>query len=155
MKLFLLLGILLGTTKARINAPNFALQSISGDTVKLSEFKGRIVILDFWATWCPPCKKEIPGYIRLKNTYPDSVLEIIGVTLERNIGKVIDFKERVGVNYPLVMPNRAILQEYGNIQAIPTTFVIDRKGRIYRRYVGYVPLAEFRMDIERLIREKE
>lgn len=122
-------------------APAFTLQDIGGKQVSLSDFKGKVVILDFWATWCPPCRKEIPHFVELQDRYGAKGLVVIGVALddERTAGEVRAFSRRMGINYPILYGNREVMEAYGPIEAIPTTFVIDRDGRIRARFVGYQP----------------
>ena len=139
---------------ARIHSPELKVNTFNAGEVSLAEQKGKVVILDFWATWCPPCRMEIPGFIDIKKSYPDSLVQIIGIALERNPNKVQEFMKKMGINYPIAMGSREIVSKFGNIQAIPTTFVIDPEGNICQRYVGYTPKDKFINDIERLLRER-
>ncbi len=136
----------------RPKAPDFTLVSIHGDTVRLSDFRGRVVILDFWATWCPPCRAEIPSFVELYKTYRDSGLVVLGVALDKP-EKVRQFYEDFHMNYPVVIGNRSLAARYGGIAGIPTTFVLDKEGRIFRKYVGYRPKEVFLNDIHRLLAE--
>ncbi len=138
----------------RPKAPDFTLVSIHGDTVRLSDFRGQVVILDFWATWCPPCKAEIPSFIEIYKTYRDQGVSIIGVALDKP-EKVRQFYEDFHMNYPVVIGDRSLAARYGGIAGIPTTFVIDQEGRIYRKYVGYRPKQVFVNDIEHLLAEPQ
>ncbi len=140
---------------ARIKSPELKVNTFNAGEVSLSQQKGKVVIVDFWATWCPPCRLEIPGFIDIKKRYPDSLVEIIGIALERNPKRVQDFMEKMGINYPIAMGSREIVSKFGNIQAIPTTFVIDTEGKICQRYVGYTPKDKFIQDIERILRERK
>ncbi len=136
----------------RPKAPDFTLVSVEGDTIRLSDFRGQVVILDFWATWCPPCKAEIPSFIEIYNEYRDRGVVILGVALDQP-AKVRKFYEDYQMNYPVVIGNRSLAARYGGITGIPTTFVIDPEGRIYRKYVGYRPKQVFVNDIEHLLAE--
>ena len=119
-------------------APDFALPDLEGKTVRLSDFKGKVIILDFWATWCPPCVKEIPHFIELYEQYKENGFQMIGIAIQSgSASNVRQFAEEHGINYPILMGNREITREYGGINAIPTTFVIDRQGRIVEKYIGY------------------
>ncbi len=140
---------------ARIQSPKLKVNTFNAGEITLEEQKGKVVILDFWATWCPPCRMEIPGFIDIKKKYPDSLVEIIGIALERNPNKVKKFMKKLGINYPIAMGTREIVSKFGNIQAIPTTFVIDPEGNICQRYVGYTPKDKFINDIERLLKERK
>ncbi len=128
------------------------LATLDGGSVTLNDFAGKVLIVDFWATWCPPCKMEIPGYIRLYNKYRDKGFEIIGITLQSGTAKdVKEFVEKNGINYPIVMGNNAIVEAFGGITGFPTTFILDRKGRIIRKYVGFRPESVFEEDIKPLL----
>ncbi|MDH5405631.1 MAG: TlpA family protein disulfide reductase [Candidatus Aminicenantes bacterium] len=119
-------------------APDFALPDLEGKTVKLSDFKGNVIILDFWATWCPPCVQEIPHFIELYEQYKENGFQMIGIAIQSGSAtNVKQFVEKHGINYPILMGNKEITREYGGINAIPTTFVIDRQGRIVEKYIGY------------------
>ena len=133
-------------------APDFTLKDISGNERTLSDFSGKVVILDFWATWCPPCRAEIPHFIELYDTHKDKGLEIIGVSLDRNAERVIGaFAEENRINYTLLVGDNDVADLYGGIMSIPTTFVIDRNGRIRDRFVGYRDKEVFEEAIKELL----
>jgi thiol-disulfide isomerase/thioredoxin len=136
-------------------APNFELPDVNGRKVRLSDFKGKVIILDFWATWCPPCRAEIPGFIELYKKYKDKGVEIIGISLdEGGVRDVLPFMKEFGINYTILIGNYKVTQDYGGIRGIPTTFVIDKKGNIRAKYVGYRPKEVFERDIIMLLNEK-
>ncbi|MBN2753292.1 MAG: TlpA family protein disulfide reductase [Candidatus Goldbacteria bacterium] len=128
-------------------APDFSLTGIDGSTIKLSDYKGKVVILDFWATWCPPCKAEIPFFIELQSQYGKDGLAIIGAALD-DAEKVKAFASQYGINYPIALADRDTATTYGGIRGIPTTFVIDKKGNVVRQYVGYRPKEVFEADFK-------
>jgi len=133
-------------------APDFALFDIYGEKKHLSDFSGNVVILDFWATWCPPCKAEIPHFIELYNEYKDEGLEIIGVALDWNAERVVrPFAEENGITYTLLLGDEKVGDLYGGIISIPTTFLIDRKGGIRKKYIGYRDKEVFEKDIKELL----
>jgi len=133
-------------------APDFTLYTATGEPVQLSKYRGQVVILDFWATWCGPCRKEIPGFVNLYNQYRDKGLTIIGVSLDQKGWDVVKpFIQEYNINYPVVLGNSEVVNDYGGIRAIPTTFIIDRNGRVVDRVVGYHPESFFRQRIEPLL----
>jgi thiol-disulfide isomerase/thioredoxin len=135
-------------------APDFTLSSVSGKDVSLSDYKGKVVIVDFWATWCPPCRKGIPDLISLQNEYKDNVA-VIGISLDRENtkGSVPSFVDRMGINYPVVYFNDKVIIDFGGVNAIPTTFIIDQNGNIVKKMVGLYPKSEYESQIKELIKK--
>ncbi len=131
-------------------APAFTLPDISGKSVSLADFKGKVVVLDFWATWCPPCRKEIPDFISIQNEYGSKGVQVVGIALDE-LPKVRAFVQANGMNYPVLMGTDAITALYGGIEGIPTTFIIDRNGKIVERFEGFRPRATFVAAISRLL----
>lgn len=128
---------------------DFALHDLQGNIVHLSDFEGKIIILDFWATWCPPCRAEIPQFNALQAKFGNEDVVVIGISLDREgIAAVKPFAEENDIAYPLLMGDLQTVKAYGNIQSIPTTFVIDQNGRFYSKYIGYKPGAVFERDIQ-------
>ena len=123
-----------------------------GKPVKSSDFAGKVVILDFWATWCPPCKAEIPGFVELQEKYGDKGLMIVGVSLDEQGPAVVKpFMQQFRVNYPIVMGDEKILQDFGGVTAIPTTFIIDKAGNIVKKHVGFASKEDFEKEITPLL----
>jgi thiol-disulfide isomerase/thioredoxin len=134
-------------------APGWKLQDVNGRAVSSDQFKGKVVVVDFWATWCPPCREEIPGYIALQKKYGADQLAIVGVSLDQaGPGVVKAFIEKNGVNYPMVMGDDAVQSAFGGMEAIPTTFLIDRAGQIRDRKVGSMPTADYEQKIVALLK---
>jgi cytochrome c biogenesis protein CcmG/thiol:disulfide interchange protein DsbE len=118
-------------------APDFVLYDMEGKSFKLSQLKGKVVLLDFWATWCPFCRKSIPILISLYNEYKDKGLEIVGVALEYDGGKVLKiFAEKEKINYTVLIGNEKVAREY-SAYGVPTRFLINREGQIVERFVGF------------------
>jgi peroxiredoxin len=147
--LVLLMVVQVGTLRAQPAppgpAPAWSLKDPDGKTVSSGQFKGKVVVLDFWATWCPPCKAEIPGYIALQRKYAADGVVFIGVSMDQDGALVVKkFMASQGVNYTVVLgADSNIASDYGDITVIPTTFIIDREGRIRDKKVGEVPTDEF------------
>jgi thiol-disulfide isomerase/thioredoxin len=133
-------------------SPAWELKGVEGKAVKSSDFAGKVVILDFWATWCGPCRMEIPGFIELQKQYADKGLVVIGVSLDQDGASTVKpLIEKMGLNYPIVLGDEAVVSAFGGIEGIPTTFIVDRAGNIVRKHVGYAPKAEFETDIKPLL----
>jgi len=134
-------------------ASDFTLTNLNGKTVTLSDFKDKVIILDFWATHCPPCIQEIPDFVKLYNKYKDKGLVIIGVSLDRgDVEKVKRFCRNKGVNYPVVIGNYEVTKNYGGIRYIPTTFIIDKNRNIVKKFIGYTPMNTFEGEIKKLLK---
>ncbi|MBI1953558.1 MAG: TlpA family protein disulfide reductase [Candidatus Omnitrophica bacterium] len=143
-----------GESPVRSPAADFQLTDLAGKPVSLSASRGKVVILDFWATWCPPCREEIPHFKALYAKYKTKGVEIIGVALDRGgLAVVKPFAASAGINYPVVLGTREVVRAYGGVRGIPTTFVIDRQGGIVRKYVGYQPPEVFERDVKNLLAE--
>ncbi len=130
---------------------------ISNVEEKLAAYRGKVIILDVWATWCGPCRMEIPGFVRLQDKYRAKGLEIIGVSIDpitsgQGEAVVTPFMQQYGINYTIWMMNdRNGFGKYPPGQGIPTTYIIDRKGRIAKTYIGAQPEAQFENDILSLL----
>lgn len=135
------------------SAPDFTLPDIDGKNVSLTDFSGKVIILDFWATWCSPCRSEIPHFVELYNTYKDKGLVIIGIDVDsREDSSVLKpFAAKYGITYPLLLGTEQVENLYGGIQSIPTTFIIDRNGDTTQKFVGAKGKSVFEEEILKLL----
>jgi thiol-disulfide isomerase/thioredoxin len=121
-------------------AIDFSLPDLEGNPINFSDFRGKVVIVDFWATWCQPCLIEIPHFIELYNTYSLEGLEIIGIAMQSGSAEDVSKKvQELGINYTVVMGNNEVAQKFGGIQGLPTTFVLDKEGKVAKKYPGALP----------------
>ncbi len=133
------------------NAPDFTLSQLNGESFTLSSLKGKVIILDFWATWCPPCIKGVPDFMDLQERYKNQGLEVVGVLLDQGKKSSLESKvKKMGINYTVVFGDREVTQLYGGVRAIPTTFIIDQKGNKIEKYVGYNSKETFENKIKEL-----
>lgn len=130
-------------------APDFALPALGGGIVKLSDLKGKIVVVNFWATWCPPCLHEMPALNELSTAYKNKNVVVLGLSLdEEGLSVTESFIQKLGVTYKIVESDKKTYQAYGNVLTIPHTFVIDKNGVVKNRFVGNQDLATFEAAIK-------
>ncbi len=134
-------------------AYNFQLKDIKSDKIiNLSDLKGKVVLVEFWATWCPPCKFETPSIVSLYNSYKQKGFEVVAISMDQQ-GKnvVIPYMNQEKIEYTVALGNKNVVEKYGNIISIPTAFLIDRKGIIAKKYVGITLKSTFESDIKSLL----
>jgi len=118
-------------------APDFELNSLDGRSLKLSSLRGKAVLLNFWATYCGPCKVEMPWFVELQNEYGPQGFQIIGVAMDdASTEDIAKFAKDMGVNYPILIGKEAVGQSYGGVNVLPTTFFLDRNGKVIAREFG-------------------
>lgn len=140
--------------KDRHVAPDFALKDADGKTVRLSDYKGKVVLLDFWATWCGPCRIEIPWFMDLERKKKDKGFEVLGVAMDDNGWEdVKPFLAEMKVNYRVVIGDDATSQAYGGVEDLPTTFLIDKQGKIAAIHIGLGGRKDFEDAVEGLLLE--
>lgn len=136
-------------------APNFTLDTLGGDTFRLRDHRGEVVVLNFWATWCPPCRREIPDFVKLQRELGDRGLQFVGVALERSAGseEVRAFAEKMNMNYPIGLGDGTIARKYGGVRGLPRTFVIGPEGKVRGQIPGMATESMLRPGLEKLLKE--
>lgn len=152
MPVFLLCACARGHSEGISAAPDISLRDMDGNAVKLSDFKGKVIILNFFATWCPPCRQEIPDFVGLEKQYADQGFVMIGVSLTPS-KDVKPFAEKYGINYIILIGDDKASTAYGPIRSIPTTFIINKEFNVVKKYIGYRPKKTFESDIKELLGE--
>lgn len=137
-------------------APDFALTDANGATVKLSDYRGKVVLLNFWATWCGPCALEIPWFIQFEQQYKSQGFEIIGISMDEDGWKVVKpYIAEHKLNYRVLLGNDSVTQLYGGVDSLPTTFIIDRNGKFaFAPHIGAVEKNDCQQEIESLLGTK-
>lgn len=132
---------------------NFTLQDMNGGQVDLSDYKGKVLLLDFWATWCAPCRIEIPGFIELLDQYEDEGLAIVGISVDDPVESLLLYAEEMEMDYPVLIGDGRddVKDAYGPLFGFPTTFLINRDGEICHQHVGFAPKEQFEAEILQLL----
>ena len=134
-------------------APSFLLKDLSGRPVSLSDFKGRVVLLDFWATWCPPCRESIPALVKLYDEYESRGLQVLGISMDDDASDVERFVRENRIRYPVLLGGESNIGALYRVRGIPTLYILDEEGRAVRHWVGYdssLP-AEWRRVLDRIL----
>ncbi len=137
----------------RKTAPNFSLKDADGRTVQLSDYRGKVVLLNFWATWCGPCKIEIPWFIEFEREHKGEGFAVIGVAMDDEGWEAVKpYIQDAGVNYRILLGADSVAQLYGGIDSLPTTFIIDREGRVAAVHIGLVGKDTYEKDLREVLK---
>jgi len=139
------------STASHALAPDFTLPQPDGESLHLSAYRGKVVLLDFWATWCYPCREEIPHLVDLQQKYGDRGLQVLGISMDDSPDPVGPFYQQFHMNYPVVMGTAKTGESYGGILGLPITFLIGRDGRIYAKHIGATNASVFEKEIKDLL----
>jgi thiol-disulfide isomerase/thioredoxin len=141
-----------GLLGATTPAPDFTLESLDGKNTRLSDFRGKAVLLNFWATWCGPCKIEMPWFVDLQKEYGPQGLQIVGVAMDDSSKEdIAKFAQEMGVNYPVLLGKEAVGDEYGGVPALPESFFIGRDGKIVDKIIGLKGKGEIEDSIKKAL----
>jgi peroxiredoxin len=132
---------------------DFTLMDMNGDELQLSDLKGKVILLDFWATWCAPCRIEIPGFIELFDSYEDRGLVVLGISVDDSVESLLLYAEEMEMDYPILIGDQRddVKDAYGPLYGFPTTFLINRDGNICHQHIGFSPKEQFESEILQLL----
>lgn len=137
--------------RERNRAPNFSLKDANGKTVQLSDYRGKVVLLNFWATWCGPCKIEIPWFVEFERQHKSQGFAVVGVSMDEDGWQTVKpFIADLGINYRILLGNDSVAQIFGGVDSLPTSFLIDRDGRIAASHVGLVSKSKYENELQQL-----
>lgn len=147
-------GAALGVASMNQEAPDFRLTTLDGAPVSRESLRGKVVLLNFWATWCPPCRVEMPGFQDVFDEHRDEGFVVLGVSTDASgQAPVMEFLRERGITYPVAMANGEIVNAYGGARLLPTSFLIDREGRVRHEVRGYFSEVALRQAVGRLLEE--
>jgi cytochrome c biogenesis protein CcmG, thiol:disulfide interchange protein DsbE len=132
-------------------APQLTLTDLNGQKLELATYKGEVVLVDFWATWCDPCRAEIPHFVQLQDKYRSQGFRVVGISMDDGPRPVREFYEQYRMNYPVAMGNAKLAERFGGVLGLPVSFLIGRDGRIYARHVGETDSSVFESEIKELL----
>lgn len=139
------------TSGQHLPAPQVTLTDLNGQKLDLISYRGDVVLVDFWATWCSPCRAEIPHFVQLQNKYRDQGFRVLGISMDDGPRPVRDFYQSYQMNYPVAMGDAKLAERFGGVLGLPVSFLIGRDGRIYARHVGETDASVFESEIKQLL----
>lgn len=146
-----------GAMFSKVNgpAPSWSLKDLEGRTVSSTNFQGRVILVNFWATWCPPCRQEIPDFVKFTQEHDTNRVVILGLSVDEAGAKVVKpFAESFKINYPILMADQNVVDAFGGVAGYPTTFVIDAKGELVSRHLGMFSETDFKRYVLPLVEGK-
>lgn len=151
--LVLMMVALAGPARAAKKIPVFSGETVNGQgKFDSASLQGKVVLVNFWATWCPPCRKEIPSLMKLQDKYRDKGLVVLGVSMDEGGRTMVgNFLEKQGVKYPVIIGDGSLAKGFGGVIGVPASFLVDRKGELVRRYDGFATEEELRQELEKLL----
>lgn len=152
--LFMAVLLLAGNSSAAQKMPQFAEKNIiDGAVVKSEDFKGKVLLVNFWATWCPPCRKEIPSLINLQDKNGDKGFSVLGISMDEGGKRLVKkFVSKINLNYPVIIGDAKIARGFGGVIGIPVTFLVDREGNLVKRFDGYVSEKVLERELEKMLK---
>ena len=134
--------------------PSFVLSAAQGGKIKSADFHGKVLVINFWATWCPPCRKEIPVFREMQDKYGPRGFSVIGIALDEGGGRFKSVRKMIKkakINYPVALGSSKVIRAFGGVNGIPVTIFVDRQGNISNRYDGYVSKSDVVKEIEKIL----
>jgi thiol-disulfide isomerase/thioredoxin len=133
--------------------PEFSVKDLQGREISSADLSGKVVLIDFWATWCQPCKKEMPGYQKLLDRYGSRGFAVVGLKADmmKDTEDPLEFAKKIGVGYPLALATDDMTKKFGGIEGLPTTLLYDRKGILRRKVIGFEYTDDFEADLTPLL----
>jgi cytochrome c biogenesis protein CcmG/thiol:disulfide interchange protein DsbE len=133
--------------------PDFSEKNVLDQSeIDSASLRGQVVLVNFWATWCPPCRKEIPFLIKMQDKYRDHGFTVLGISMDEGGRKMVGkFLEKLGVNYPVIIGDGSLARGFGGVMGVPASFLVDREGNLVKRYDGYVTEKVLNGEVEKLL----